>query len=40
MTSVPCTRCTKGSWLGPNGIWFRCAFCRGTGKVQTEEAPS
>lgn len=29
----PCERCVRGSVEGPNGEWWRCAYCAGTGRV-------
>jgi hypothetical protein len=31
--SIPCPRCVKGTVSGPNGTFWRCHTCRGTGRV-------
>lgn len=29
-----CSRCDRGTWLDPNGMTWRCRYCRGTGLVR------
>jgi hypothetical protein len=31
--SSPCSRCVRGTWTDSMGGRWRCAFCRGTGRV-------
>lgn len=32
---VTCPRCVRGTWTRSDGSRWRCAYCKGTGKIVT-----